>query len=89
MLLFSAKLNLSKISMFMHMNQYLSCKILQKNGLKSNEFFRTHQPPLRTYVSSPLLQSGLIFGSPWVSLTLVWLCGFQVCGLVLALRMKR
>ena len=25
--------------MFLHMNQYLSCKILQKNGLKSNEFF--------------------------------------------------
>ena len=24
--------------MFLHMNQYLSCKILQKNGLKSNEF---------------------------------------------------
>ena len=26
--------------MFLYMNQYLSCKILQKNGLKSNEFFR-------------------------------------------------
>ena len=51
--------------------------------------FRPLGPPLRTYVSSPLLQSGLMFGSPWVSLTLVWLCGFQVCGLVLALRMKR
>ena len=51
--------------------------------------FRPVGPPLRTYVSSPLLQLGLIFGSPWVSLTLVWLCGFQVCGLILALRMKR
>ena len=32
------KLKLSKISIFLHMNLYLSCKIFQKNGLKSNEF---------------------------------------------------
>ena len=41
---------------------------------------------LREFSLAPIRS---IFGSPWVSLTLVWLCGFQVCGLVLALRMKR
>ena len=35
------KLKLSKISIFLHMNLYLSCKIFQKNGLKSNEFLNS------------------------------------------------
>ena len=31
--------------MFLHMNQNLSCKILQKNGLKSNEFLDSSNSP--------------------------------------------
>ena len=38
---------------------------------KTRLAFQPLGPPLRTFVSSPLLQSGLIFRSPWVSRTLV------------------
>ena len=38
MLYFSAKLNLSKLPRFLHMNQQLSCNILRKMDYKSNEF---------------------------------------------------
>ena len=39
MLYFLAKLNLSKISTFLHINQHLSCNMLKKMDSKSNEFF--------------------------------------------------
>ena len=44
MLFFSAKLNLSKISIFLHMNQLLSSNISEK-WIKNQMSFWTHQIP--------------------------------------------
>ena len=44
MLYFPAKLNLSKISTFLYTNQQLSCNMLRKMDLKSNQFFDSLMP---------------------------------------------
>ena len=49
MLYFSAKLNLSKISIFLHMNQHLSSNILKK-WIKNQMSFWTHQCAMNTHV---------------------------------------
>ena len=45
MLYFSAKLNLSKLLRFLHMNKQSSCNILRKMDLKSNEFLDSSNSP--------------------------------------------
>ena len=45
MLYFSENLNLSKISIFLNMNQHLFCNILKKMDKKSNDFLDSSNSP--------------------------------------------